>query len=244
MNRRKIVLAGDLFSGDGGLSLGAEMAGAKVIFASDSWGAAAATYTANHHSTDFFECPIKDLDGRAVMRRTGIRKGELDVLLGGPPCQGFSIYAPFRSRRDKRNLLILEYLRLAKELLPKYLVMENVPGLLSLGGGHVLDWVYERLGALGYNVQHRVLLAARYGVPQERWRLIVLARRSDMPEVFFPSATHRALARANFSGGAIWVRDEVLFGRRLLYRLRDSVTVKEAIGDLPPVRNGAGREVV
>ena len=80
MNRRKIVLAGDLFSGAGGLSLGAEMAGAKVIFASDSWGAAAATYTANHHSTDFFECPIKDLDGRAVMRRTGIRKGE--QLLG------------------------------------------------------------------------------------------------------------------------------------------------------------------
>lgn len=234
------VLAGDLFAGAGGLTLGAKLAGADVVFANDSWKPAATTYRANNPTTKFFPEPITELNPLEVVHKLGIARGDLDILLGGPPCQGFSIYAPLRSKEDKRNLLVLEYLRLVKGLMPKFLLLENVPGLLSLGGGHVLHWIYERLGVLGYNVQHRVLLSARYGVPQERWRLMVLAHRNDMPQVSFPQATHHAVGRPNFTGGAMWAKEE----EQSVKRLKHIVTVRDAIGDLPVLRNGGGREVM
>jgi DNA (cytosine-5)-methyltransferase 1 len=240
-NSERKPLVGDLFSGAGGLSLGASIAGADVLFGCDDWEAAAQTYQASHPRAEFFPCPIEELDPKMIMRSVGIRRGELDILLGGPPCQGFSINAPVRHHRDKRNLLVREYIRLARGLLPKYLVIENVPGLLSFGDGGVLRWIYEGLGALGYSVKHRVLLAARYGVPQERWRLIVIARRWDMPEVGFAPASNRVAARANFTGGAVWTREVPLFSAHALPRL-DPVTVKEAIGDLPRLKNGEGTE--
>jgi DNA (cytosine-5)-methyltransferase 1 len=218
------------------------MAGADVIFANDVWDVAAETYRLGHPSVRFFRCPIEELSVTDILQATGIRRGELDILLGGPPCQGFSIYAPTRTRNDKRNHLILEYLRVVEGLLPKYIIMENVPGLLSLSGGYALKWAYDRLSRIGYSVQHRVLLAARYGVPQERWRLIIIGRRWDMPEAGFPAPTHRASARANFTHGAMWARDESLFETRLSARLRDAVTVAQAIGDLPPLKNGEGEQ--
>src|SRR5207245_774518 len=134
-------LAGDLFSGAGGLSLGARMAGARIIFGCDSWDAAGRTYRANHPGVKFFPCAIQELDPKMVMRAVGIQKGDLDILLGGPPCQGFSIYAPMRHHTDERNLLVREYVRIAQGFLPKYLVIENVPGLLSLADGRALRWI-------------------------------------------------------------------------------------------------------
>ncbi len=236
------IKVGDLFAGAGGLSLGAQLAGAEILFANDNWVPAAQTYRHNHPETHFYESPIEELDAKEILNATGLRRGDLDLLLGGPPCQGFSIYAPVRTPHDRRNLLVLQYLRIVEGLLPKYLVVENVPGLLSLAGGRALRWVYERLEVMGYNVQHRVLLAARYGVPQERWRLIILARRSDVPIIGFPSSTHRAAARANFTGGAIWAREENLFDVRISHRLKEPVTVEQAIGDLPPLKNAEGEE--
>lgn len=242
MKRR--LIAGDLFSGAGGLSLGAIWAGADVIFANDVWETAAQTYARNHPRTELFAASIRELSPQMIMRSTGIQRGELDILLGGPPCQGFSIYAPVRHHRDKRNLLVREFVRIAEGLLPKYLVIENVPGLLSFGSGRVLRRIYEGLGAIGYSVKHRVLLAARYGVPQERWRLIILARRWDMPEAEFPVVTHRVVARANFTGGAYWRRERALLESSYSRSLKEPITIKEAIADLPRLKNGDGVEPI
>jgi len=170
------------------------------------------------------------------LSQLNLHSGDLDVMIGGPPCQGFSINTPNRSLNDLRNALILEYLRLVEGILPKYLLIENVPGLLSLERGHALQVVYEMLAELGYRVDHKVLLAARYGVPQERWRLIIVGHRADMPTPAFPIPTHHAEARANFTGGSQWAKaDPEPMG------LPNAVTVTEAIGDLPALVNGEGR---
>lgn len=224
----------DLFAGAGGLSLGAELAGAEVVFANDSWPSAAETFSINKPQVEFHLGPVQELDAKTILSATRIERGEIDILLGGPPCQGFSIYAPVRNPKDPRNSLILEYLRIVEGLYPKYLVMENVPGLLSLGRGRALQAVYERLVSLGYDVRHRVLLAAWYGVPQERWRLIIIGRRRDMPMIGFPRPTHKARARANFTGGSGWAR------AALDTAGLQPVTVADAIDDLPSLPNGGG----
>lgn len=229
------IIGIDLFAGAGGLSLGAEMAGLRVIFANDVDPWAAATYRFNNPHTVFDEGPIEDLRADSVLPSFGLEPGDLDVLLGGPPCQGFSIYAPKRDPKDRRNALILEYLRIVRETMPKYLVMENVPGLLSLGRGVALRTVYQQLEELGYHVQHRVLLAARYGVPQDRWRLFIIGSRRDMVPAEFPEPTHHATAVANFTGGAAWVVSDT-------DHLPPAVTVREAIGDLPRLNNGGGED--
>lgn len=229
-------IAVDLFAGAGGLSLGAKMAGADIAFATDIWPQAAETYRRNHPGTIFHVGPIEELHPDCILTALGAKVGEIDLLLGGPPCQGFSIYAPRRDPGDKRNSLILEYLRIVEGLRPKYLLMENVPGLLSLGGGMALRRTYEALRFLGYEVLHKVLLAASYGVPQERWRLFILGWRRDMPPASFPKPTHSARARANFTGGGLWAEEQLEEG------LPPAVTVAEAIGDLPPLGNGEGQE--
>jgi DNA (cytosine-5)-methyltransferase 1 len=229
----------DLFAGAGGLSLGAEMAGVEVALANDIFPEAAATYQVNNPGTLFVEAPIETLTAPRILDTLGIAPGTLDIMLGGPPCQGFSINAPTRSLGDVRNSLVLEYLRLVDGLRPKYLVIENVPGLLSLERGHALHVVYERLAALGYQVAHKVMLAARYGVPQERWRLIILGHRMDMPAPQFPVPTHHATARANFTEGARWAHDSTEPPG-----LPPAVTVVDAIDDLPPLGNGEGASPV
>lgn len=232
-------LAVDLFAGAGGLSLGAEMAGVEPVYANDLFAEAAETYRMNHPATYFDERPIEDVSAEAILQRVGLVPGDLDILLGGPPCQGFSINAPARQMDDHRNSLILEYLRLVGGLRPKYILIENVPGLLSLDRGYALRVVYERLRDLGYEVNHRVLLASNYGVPQERWRLIILGHRDDVVAPVFPAPTHAATARANFTGGARWSVPE-----EALRHLPPAVTVAEAIGDLPSLANGGGSSPV
>lgn len=233
-------VAVDLFAGAGGLSLGAEMAGVNIVYANDIFAEAVETYRFNNPDTPVHQGPIEEVKPADILATANLQVGELDILLGGPPCQGFSINAPIRTMEDQRNALVLEYLRIVEGLRPKYLVIENVPGLLSLDGGTALETVYERLEALGYHAAHRVLLASRYGVPQERWRLIILGQRNDMPPVDFPAPTHNATAKANFTGGSLWasVEDHDMSG------LPPAVTVAEAIGDLPPLQNGEGHPVI
>lgn len=197
------------------------------------------TYRFNHPATTFLVSPVEELSTAEIRRAAGVRSGQLDLLLGGPPCQGFSIYAPFRTAKDKRNQLVMEYLRVVKELLPRYVVFENVPGMLSLEGGRFLQRIHQGLTSLGYVVQCRVLLAARYGVPQKRWRLFIIAHRQDMLAIKFPGATHAAFAVANFTQGAVWQQSNTSDGSPP--KLRPAVTVREAIGDLPPVPSGGGK---
>jgi len=238
--RRDKLLAADLFAGAGGLSCGFLQAGnCEVVFANDIDSSAALTYQRNHGGVRFYSGPIEDLSGDRIKRDTGLRKYDLDVLLGGPPCQGFSIYAPKRETQDPRNRLFLEYARIVEELAPRFLLMENVPGLLSLDGGGVVDKVYRAFSGLGYNLHHRVLYAPAYGVPQERWRLIFIGARKGEPLPDFPRPTHRAPARANFTGGREWVR---LLEGQMSRGMQQVACLEDAIGDLPSLAVGEGEE--
>ncbi len=226
----------DLFAGAGGITEGFRLAGVECLWANDLMPEARETFAINHPSVAFDDHPIEDIDEKAVRRGLGLAKGELDCLVGGPPCQGFSINAPGRFIEDPRNLLFKRFIDFVAEFEPKAVMFENVPGLLSLGKGFVLDRLIAELGELGYDAVPRILLAANYGVPQERWRLIVLASRNG--EVEHPKPTHHWAARANFSGGRV-----------LALRTADSdellprVSVRDALGDLPPIPSGGGTEV-
>lgn len=180
------LLAVDLFSGCGGLTLGLKQAGFNVIAAVECEGLAVETFRANHPDVPrVYDFDIRALSGSRVLRDAGLKAGELDLLAGCPPCQGFSRMKTLNGRRTdpdpERNDLVNEYLRLVEELLPRALLMENVPALRR-------DWRYtamrEKLvNHLGYAVVEDVHDAADFGVPQRRRRLIMLASRKGVCQI-------------------------------------------------------------
>jgi DNA (cytosine-5)-methyltransferase 1 len=169
----------------------------------------------------------------------GIGKGSLDVLVGGPPCQGFSINAPSRFLNDPRNSLFRHYARFVEEFAPKAFVFENVPGLLSMADGAVFEKILQVFSELGYQLSVKILFGPHYGIPQERWRLILLG--SMFGEIEHPLPTHFAKGRANFrGGGSLTLQIDVADAKRLA----PAVTVGEAIRDLPRLNMGEGAEEV
>lgn len=242
------LVAADLFAGAGGLSLGFSHAGFRIAFANDICPEYAETYQRNHHGTRFFPCSIEELTAKDIFSQTGLDKGALDVLIGGPPCQGFSINAPKRSRTDDRNHLFRHYGRLVLEgLRPKVIVMENVPGMVSMDGGRFIKAIYGLFEDAGYRMQHMILCAAHYGVPQERWRLFFIGTILPKKEITFPTPTHFARVRANFTGGRelTWLplitngdRPPTLFDALLV----PHTTAAEAISDLPALKVNEGSE--
>lgn len=240
-------VAADLFCGAGGLSLGFQGAGFHIAFGNDINEEYANTYRLNHDGTVFFRDSIEDLTTSDVFKTTGLHRRDIDILIGGPPCQGFSINAPKRSLEDDRNHLFRQYGRLVLEgLRPKVIVMENVPGMVSLDGGRFIRDIYALFEQAGYRMRHMILCAAHYGVPQERWRLFFIGTILKDVEITFPEPTHYAPVRANFTGGRdlTWLpliqngaSRPNLFGRVL----KPFTSVRSAIGDLPSlaVREGA-----
>jgi len=241
------LIAADFFAGAGGLSLGFGQAGYRMVFANELWPEYATTYQQNHQDTTVFQSDIKQLTAKDIFRATGLTRNDLDILIGGPPCQGFSINAPTRNIEDDRNQLFRHYGRLVLEgLRPKVVVMENVPGLLSLDHGQFVKDIYRLFESAGYRMQHMVLCAAHYGVPQERWRLFFIGTILDR-EISFPEPTHYAPVRANFTGGRslTWLpmisngtHAPSLFDQFL----KPFTTVHDAISDLPPLGIHEGAE--
>ncbi len=227
----------DLFAGAGGITEGFRQAGFSCVFANDFNPNAVATFRLNHPATDATCGPVEEQDPRSVRRRLGLKKGELDCLVGGPPCQGFSIYAPDRILDDPRNSMFRHYLRFVDEFAPKTILIENVPGMLSLGGGKVVETILRELAHRGYRTECRILLAAHFGVPQTRFRLIFLA--SLEPGLKHPEPTHYFEARANFTGGAT-LTDRL--GPLDSLRLRSAATLRDAIADLPAIGAGGGSD--
>jgi len=238
----KKLVAADLFSGAGGLSVGFKNAGYKILFANDIDEDCQQTYQQNHTNTVFLPGSVEDLSLQAIKKKTGIKKGELDVLIGGPPCQGFSINAPVRSSGDSRNYLFEQYGRLVLEgLHPKVVLMENVPGMLSLENGRFVDAVYRLFRDTGYVMRHMVLCAAHYGIPQERWRLFFIGTWLKDKQISFPVPSHFAQVRANFTGGRelTWLGQ---YGSANGNGLKPFTTVKDAIEDLPPLSINEGSD--
>ena len=213
-NKLKII---DLFAGVGGISSGFKKAGFDVIAANEYKADIANTYIKNHPGTkmiveDITKIKSKDLvDGE-----------EIDVIVGGPPCQGFSM-AGRRIRNDgeflndPRNELFKEFHRIVKDIKPKVFVMENVAAMLNMHGGAVKDEIIRLFKQIGYQTEVRVLLAAEYGVPQLRKRAVFIGNRLGIdPKEFFPEKTHGPKG------------------------LKPYVTIGETILDLPKISAGAG----
>lgn len=165
----------DLFCGCGGLTLGLKQAGFRVLGAIDNDAVAVETYLMNHPEVHVWQQDIRELLPAVMKRKLGLRKGELSLLAGCPPCQGFSTLRTLNGARrvnDLRNSLLMEFLRFVEELHPQTIMLENVPGLAS---EMIFVEFCERLNELGYIGEYRILDAADYGVPQRRRRLIYLA---------------------------------------------------------------------
>ena len=229
----------DLFCGAGGITEGFRQAGYVSLYGNDVMPEAIETFKLNH-SEAIADCrPIEKVNPTEIREHFGLRPGELDVLVGGPPCQGFSINAPERFLNDPRNKLFRHYERFLEEFQPKSFLFENVPGLMSLGDGKVFRQIIRIFTGLGYQVTAKILFAAHYGVPQERWRLILLGSR--LGEVTHPMPTHYAVGRANFRGGSTMTFQQDDADRE---RLQPAITVHQAIGDLPCLAMGEGSEVI
>jgi len=168
-----------LFAGCGGSSLGYKMAGGKCLLAVEWDKKAAAVYADNFPETPLYVGDIAALDGAEALRLAGVKPGELDLLDGSPPCQGFST-AGKRVVSDARNSLFREYVRLLEAFQPKAFVMENVSGLVKGKMRPIFREIMVALKATGYEVKCRLLDAKWFGVPQERKRLIWIGARNDL----------------------------------------------------------------
>ena len=170
-----------LFAGCGGLDLGFRNAGFSIVWANDFFKEAVETYKKNIGSHivlgDITKIPSSEIPDN------------FDVLLGGFPCQGFSIANIKRSMKDERNFLYKEMLRVIKDKLPKYFVAENVKGLLSMQKGKVIKMIINDFKKLGYSVDYKVLKASEYGVPQNRERVFIIGNRLGLKNPF-PVKTH------------------------------------------------------
>ena len=174
----------DLFSGVGGLSLGFEMAGFKIVIANEFDESIAASYKLNHKKTKMIVGDITLLDLNEVF---GKYKGQVDVVIGGPPCQGFSQKGKRKTIHDERNFLFKYYVAVVGLVLPKYFVMENVPNLLTAENGYFREEIETLFNSMGYSIDYGVLNASNYGVPQNRKRAVIIGKfGSECPKLPVP----------------------------------------------------------
>lgn len=220
----------DTFAGAGGFSLGFEMAGCEVVGAVelDAW--ACDTFSHNHPAAKVIQGDISKIQDDEIIATFG--KSKPDIVIGGPPCQGFSIAnRNAGDPKDPRNSLFKDFVRIGRIFSPTFMVMENVPNLLAAKteeGEPVIEIIAKSLRDLDYQVYWKVLQATDFGVPQIRTRLFVIASKISLAEPF-PTPTHRVVK----DGAPI-----DLFSSDLL----PCPTLWEAISDLPELEAGEGAE--
>lgn len=194
----------DIFSGAGGLSLGAEMSGIAIIDAIEINKYAAASFAHNHPKAHVITDDIVNIKKSQLH----IKDKNVFVIMGGPPCQGFSMSnTKSRNMDNDKNFLYLQFVRFVREIRPKWFVLENVWGLTKMNDGETLNMIKESFEALDYNVKAKILWASDYGVPQKRYRCFIVGNRDGI-DFEYPEPT----------------------GER--------VTVGEALADLPKLANG------
>ena len=205
----------DLFAGAGGLSLGFKNAGFKIISAVEIDKNLSQTYIKNFPETKIFEENIENINSKALLND----HKDVDIVVGGPPCQGFSMSGK-RIRNngiflnDERNKLFKEFVRVIKDLRPSIFVMENVPGILNIFEGRTKNQILSIFKSIGYTTDVKILLAADYGVPQLRKRAFFIGNKFDIePEFLFPEK---------------------------LKNEKDYISVEQAIFDLPFIESGEG----
>lgn len=167
----------DLFCGAGGLSYGFESAGFNVLLGIDNDEKALEVFEKNHQGAKTICGDITEIDYHKIKDKIGDKT--IDLIVGGPPCQGMSLSGP-RKFDDPRNKLYLSYIRLVDEIRPRAFVIENVPGLVSLFGGQIKDSIIQKFTEMGYKVKYQILCSSDYGVPQSRRRVIFVGTREDL----------------------------------------------------------------
>lgn len=196
----------DLFCGAGGLSLGFENAGFKNIFALDNNEEAYKTYRKNFKNNKLINDDIKNISNDEFLRLVNNRK--VDVIIGGPPCQGFSIAGNIGRKfiDDSRNSLFKEFVRVVELIQPKMFVMENVARMATHNHGKTIKEICDCFTKVGYKVDYKVLNAVNFGVPQKRQRIFIVGTKKE--KFIYPKGN------------------------------KNYMSVKQAIGDLPNLKNG------
>ncbi len=197
------LVAVDAFAGAGGISLGLLEAGWEIALAFDNDPIAVETYKQNigDHAR---QLDAREMTGRGLLRKTGLRRGELDLLVGGPPCQGFSLQRR-HPHMDERNLLVGKFMEFILATMPRSFIMENVPAINSKRGKHLIDALVSATEAKGYTVGLATLNAVDFGLAQQRRRAVIVATRTDAAPFDLPPRSTGPWS-----------------------------TVRDAIGDLPP----------
>ena len=200
-----------LFSGAGGMDLGFINAGFDIVWANDFFKEAVESYKKNISEDIVF--------GDITKIKSSEMPDDIDLVIGGFPCQGFSVANTKRSMKDERNFLYKEMLRVIKDKNPKFFVAENVKGILSMEKGKVIEMIKKDFESLGYKVDARLLNAAEYGVPQARERVVIIGNRLGL-ENPYPTPTH-------------WVDSKKYTSKK---GLKKPITVKDTIGFLSDIR--------
>ena len=205
-----------LFTCGMGMDLGFEMAGFKTVYANDIAKFACDTIRRNREGVHCDLGDITNIESSEILKRSGLKKGEVDVVIGGPPCQSFSTAGARKGFDDKRGIALLEFIRIIRDVKPKFFVFENVPGLKSMSKKHI--GFYERAsmdksklshdqeygslfeeilaqfsGLGGYKIHWEILNAADYGVPQKRKRLVLIGSRVADPKQVFDQIRKEAV---------------------------------------------------
>ena len=221
MNKNKKLKVIDLFSGVGGLSYGfAHDDNFEIVAANEILPNMAKAFSLNHPTAKIYAEDIKDFNAQKIEKDLNIKASEIDIIVGGPPCQAYSTVGK-RLIDDPRGKLFQEYYRVLKEFNPKLFLFENVKGLLSMQGGELLKTIISLFEFLGYKVQYKLLNAADYGAPQIRERVVIIGSKLET-NFQYPEPTH-------------YNPEEPLglFNKKL----KPYLTLEEAINDLPFIKS-------
>ncbi|MTJ09886.1 DNA cytosine methyltransferase [Anabaena sp. UHCC 0204] len=223
----------DLFSGAGGLTTGFHLAGFEALCAIDANKKALATYQHNYPNTKVIHQDIREVNPSELRHNLGLEREQLQAIIGGPPCQGFSrnIPAEYRYIDDPQNQLYKSFLDFVKEFKPLYVIMENVPEILTAYKGLFKYQITNQLESLGYKVISSSLNAAKYGVPQTRSRAFFVASLERL--IVLPNPTHNDDIKINSKNQESYYQTNLLKSNS-----SPIVTVKDAIGDLPELNAG------
>ncbi len=221
-DRSKSLTCIELFAGAGGMMLGLEEAGFKTLVANEIHADPCKTLRRNFPDTPIINAPVQEVDRARLFDAAGLKRGfEVDLVAGGPPCQGFST-AGLKDPDDPRNTLIGDFIRLVKEIRPRFFIMENVPGLATLHKGRLFENVLNEFSATSYSFRWAILKVADYGVPQMRKRLVVFGSRDgEAPRLPDPShSSNEISSQASF------------------FQSLPPVTCWQALSDLPQIEQG------
>lgn len=234
----------DLFAGCGGLSIGLEKSGMNICWANENWSPATQTYRESHPNTQLFDKDVRELFQLLIDKDARLPgKGDVDLLVGGPPCQGFSGYNRYRSAKDPRNSLVEVFLDYIDLLQPRYVLFENVPGILSINKGQIVNTFLGVLESFGYKFILGILQAGYYGLPQNRWRVFVIAAQKKLQLPVFPEPTHYFQRTTIFGASSFkYAVVKPPTSSHLFWEPKPKTTVGDAISDLPGIDNGGGEE--